>query len=259
MNFGLFYWFGYRMANDACMELIRSAGFQSVMLWWGDEYDDFDGPKERMPETARRRGLDIDNIHAPFAGCNDIWLDTPEGGAVERMYLGCIDACAEHGIPAVVLHLTNGDAPPPPCQTGLDRLLRLAERAEKRGVDIALENLRKLEHLEYAYSNVDSPRFKFCYDSGHENCRTRGADLLEKYADRLCALHLHDNDGTADQHRIPGEGTVDWKRVKTALTASGYKGNVTFEVTNEFSPMYRDATAEQFLAAAYRKAVELFS
>lgn len=24
------------------------------------------------------------------------------------------------------------------------------------------------------------------------------------------ALHLHDNDGTDDQHRNPGEGTINW-------------------------------------------------
>lgn len=259
MGFGLFHWFGYRIDASKRFELIKNAGFDSVLLWWGDEYIETEGRKELLPEAARSRGLSIDNVHASFAGCNAIWEEGAAGDAIVENYLRCVDACADYGIPSVVVHLTNGDAPPPPCALGLTRLARLAGYAEKRGVDIALENLRKLEYLEYAYTNVDSGRLKFCYDSGHENCRTKGANLLEKYADRLCALHLHDNDGMEDQHRIPGEGTVGWKRVRAQLDASGYKGNITFEVTNEFSPMYRDASAEDFLAAAYRKAVGIFS
>lgn len=258
-RFGVFYWFGYNMPVKPCMELIRNAGFESMMLWWGDEYEAFNGPKELLPEAARSHGLAVENVHVPYEHCNELWLDTLSGDEITAMYMRCIDGCADHGIPAAVMHVTRGDAPPPPGSLGLDRMKRVAERAELRGVDIALENLRKPEYLDYIYERVDSGRLKFCYDSGHENCYSKGTDLLHKHAARLCALHLHDNDGAADQHLLPGDGTVDWANVKTALAEAGYRGNITLEVTNEFSPKYKDATAEEFLAAAYRKLAEYFA
>lgn len=257
-RFGLFYWFGYNIPVKPCMELIRNAGFQSVMLWWGDEYEAVNGPKELLPEAARNCGLAVDNVHVPYEHCNELWLDTLSGEELTAMYLRCVGDCADHGIPAAVIHVTRGDAPPPPTPIGLERMQRVAERAELRGVNLALENLRKPEYLDYVYERTDSGRLKFCYDSGHENCYSKGTDLLHKHAARLCALHLHDNDGTSDQHLLPGDGTVDWKHIKTALVEADYRGNLTLEVTNEFSPAYNNATAEEFLTLAYRKADTLF-
>lgn len=256
-RFGLFHWFGYNMQVRPCMELIRSAGFESVMLWWGDEYEAMNGPKEMIPETARSCGLAVDNVHVPYEHCNELWLDTLSGEELTAMYMRSIDDCAEHGIPAAVIHVTSGNAPPPPALIGLERMKRVSERAERRGVNLALENLRKPEYIDYIYEHIDSGRLKFCYDSGHENCYSKGIDLLHKHAARLCALHLHDNDGTADQHLLPGDGAVDWAHIKTALTEANYRGNITLEVTNEFSPIYRDMPADKFLALAYSKAVTL--
>lgn len=104
--------------------------------------------------------------------------------------------CSRHNIPTVVIHLINGDTPPPPIQLGLDRIKYLVELAEQKEVNIALKNLRRLEHLQFVFENIKSGRLGFCYDSGHENCYTKGADLLSLYGNRLMALHLHDNDGT---------------------------------------------------------------
>jgi sugar phosphate isomerase/epimerase len=74
---------------------------------------------------------------------------------------------------------------------------------------IALENLRKPEYLDFLFDNIKSDKLKFCYDSGHNNCFTPEIDCLGKYGDKLIALHLHDNDGTCDQHLLPFNGTME--------------------------------------------------
>ena len=43
-------------------------------------------------------------------------------------------------------------------------------------------------------------------------------------------VHVHDNDGTADQHLPLGEGTLDVAAAARALHAQQYDGLVTIEV-----------------------------
>lgn len=42
---------------------------------------------------------------------------------------------------------------------------------------------------------------------------------LETVADQVVTCHMHDNSGYADQHRMPGDGTVDWKTMIPKLKA----------------------------------------
>jgi L-ribulose-5-phosphate 3-epimerase len=254
---GIFFWFGYSIEPELKMKLIREAGFDSVMLWWSDEYAGIDGKKEMLPSIARNHGLTVENIHCPFEKANLLWLAKPGSEELLQRYMNCIDACSTYEIPSAVIHLTNGDQPPPQSQIGLERLKMLTDHAEKKGINIALENLRRPDYLDFVFSNIQSDRLLFCYDSGHENCYTKGTDLLAKYLHKLCCLHLHDNDGSSDQHRIPGEGTMDWEHIQSLLNDSCYPGSLSLEVTNEFSILYKDKPAEEFLHIAYEKASKL--
>ena len=69
-----------------------------------------------------------------------------------------------------------------------------------------------------------------CYDSGHGNLAGDGLDQLERFKDRLITVHLHDNDGTGDQHRLPFTGMVDWPRLARLMAQSSYRKGVTLEV-----------------------------
>jgi sugar phosphate isomerase/epimerase len=83
--------------------------------------------------------------------------------------------------------------------------------------------------------------------------------LLDRYGDKLMALHLHDNDGSYDQHRIPSEGTINWDSIVRKIQSAGYKGSMSLEVTNEFSNLYSKISAQEFLKIAHEKIVNLFS
>ena len=47
-------------------------------------------------------------------------------------------------------------------------------------------------------------------------------DYIDALSPYIIACHLHDNDGLADRHWVPGEpgGTVDWKRCMPKLAAA---------------------------------------
>lgn len=255
MQIGIFHWFGYQMPDR--FNLIASAGFNNVMIQWGDQFADFEGPKELLPEHARKAGLYVENIHTDFENTNLLWQDKLGWEDVLNRYLADVDACYEHQIPTMVLHLTTGKTPPEMNSLGIERMKRLVERAEQKAVNIALENVRYPEYLAYVFSSVQSDKLKFCYDSGHENCFSKKGDLIGKFADKLISLHLHDNDGTDDQHRIPGEGTVDWGNITSTLKQYDFKVPISLEVTNEQSERHRNLSIEQFLAEAFSQAKKI--
>lgn len=253
----IYSWFGFNIPMGERFKLMKRVGFDSTFIWWGDEYVGIDGPKEKHPDMARRNGLLIENVHLPFSNANELWTDSLESEDIIKGYACSIEECADYNIPTAVLHLTSGNNPPSPSVKGLDRIKKLVELAGKKAVNIALENLRKPEYLEFIFSNIQSDRLGFCYDSGHENCYTKGTDFLSIYGSRLMALHLHDNDGTDDQHLIPGEGNVDWYALMKKLNGTRYSGAIALEVTNEFSQCSENKKPEMFLKRAFEAAKRL--
>lgn len=150
----------------------------------------------------REAGLFIENIHTPFQVQDNIWLDNLDGESAINCYLQCVADCAEFEIPTMVVHLPDEDKPYN--ALGLDRIKRIAKKAEKLGVNVGLENLQNLTNLVYMLEHVDSLRIGFCYDCAHHYRHYPDNDLLSMYGSRMMALHLHDNGGS-HIHRLPFE------------------------------------------------------
>lgn len=258
MQTGIYYWYGFLLPSRDCIKLIADANFDNVSFWWGDQFSkDYDEPKPNLPELARAAGLRVENVHAEYQSVNLLWEDKLESEDIIKNYISNIDDCYNLQIPVLIMHLTTGINPPMPNELGIDRIKRIIEHAEQKNIDIALENTRIIEHLDFTYSRINSDRLKFCYDSGHANCFTKSNDLLDKYGNKLIALHLHDNDGTADQHRIPGDGNINWFEFAQKLKQNNFHGSITLEIINEFCDKYKNLSAKQFLSEAYKKAKEI--
>lgn len=252
---GIFSWFSYPMSIEERFRMIKQAGFEATSLWWGEE------SKNLQPEMARKIGLQIDNIHAPFDHPNDLWLDNLNGENYLDMLFSCVNDCMHHQIPVAVIHITGFSEPPEITQIGLERVKRIVDIAENKGVYLAFENLNFLHHLDYIFENIQSEHLGFCYDSGHKNCYHRDADCLSLYGNRLLALHIDDNFADQDTHLLPYDGTVNWNRVKEKLKECKGVGYLTLEVDfnpkHEKSQIYKELSVEDFLALAYEKAAKL--
>jgi sugar phosphate isomerase/epimerase len=256
-SIGIFCWFGYELPMADRARMISEADFKSVMIWWsGDDKIDTNPPNEERPDLFRRHGLEIVNAHLPFDRANDLWEDTADGQSWYELLAANITECGQHGIPVVIAHPSIGGNPPPPNRIGLDRVKRLLEVAGKSGVDIAFENLRHPDYLDFVIDNTDSNRLKFCYDSGHEYLYCPDTDLLGKFGDRLGALHLQDNDGTADQHIMPFDGNIPWDETMARLRKTGYNGALTLEcnATEKEAARY---SPEEYLAECMKRALRL--
>ena len=244
-------WFGYELPIKERYRFIKEAGFNGVLLWWSDGFgrgDDYrSGPWE-----ARNAGLFVENIHTPIQNQNDLWLDNLAGEALAELYLKCVADCAAFEIPTMVIHLPEDSNPHN--ELGLDRMKKIAECAEKLGINVALENVRNFVNLEYVFAHVDSSRVGFCYDSCHHQNYCADRDLLFVYGSRLMALHLHDNGGSNNQHQLPFDGNIDWSAVMKKIADTGYSGATALEPMNWD---YTDLSPEKFLQRAFEKAQKL--
>ncbi|MFH1023227.1 MAG: sugar phosphate isomerase/epimerase family protein [Planctomycetota bacterium] len=158
-----------------------------------------------------------------------------------------IDMTARLGGHAIVLHV-----PPESDPSAVRRSLgEIRPHARNHNVRIAFENgdFAVLRGILSEYA----PDFAgLCYDSGHGNLKPDGLDNLESLAERLVAIHLHDNDGASDQHKIPFTGTVDWNRFTRILSRSSYNHCVSLEVSTRHAGI---AGEKEFLARS-REAAE---
>ena len=258
-DLAVFTWFGFNYSFDEIVKIIKNAGFQSVMIWWGDDYIEKDKqPKEKKPDIIRKNNIRLENVHLPIKGVNDIWIDSINGEDIINKFIKNIEECGTYEIPIAVMHISQGDNPPPYNQLGLDRLKRIIDKAEKVNVNIALENLRKPEYLDFIFNNIKSDKLGFCYDSGHENCFSPNYNCLTRFGDKLIALHLHDNDGRNDQHMLPFNGTIIWKKIMEQIKNSNYYGPLSLEIANtNNSTDIAGYTAEEYLLEAKNRTYKL--
>jgi len=248
---GIYVWFGYVLPMKEKLNLIKETGFNSVMIWWGDEFIDIDGEKYKHPDLVRFYDLYLENFHLPFDGVNSIWEDNINGMDFKNKIIKSIKEASIFEVPTIVIHLSEGSNPPPINEIGLKRLYEIIDFAEKFNVNVAVENLRKPERLLEIFNKINSNKLCFCYDSGHDNCYNGNIDILSEMGQKLVALHLHDNDGSDDFHRIPGNGTIKWNLVLEKLRKIKYTGIFSLEVSQVYPFPEPYETPELFLKRAY--------
>ena len=83
---------------------------------------------------------------------------------------------------------------------------------EDPGVQIVLENVLEddPQWLLDIVKGVDDPRLKLCLDIGHANAYSGVPVMgwLEAWAPYISHFHIHNNDGSRDQHNALTDGTI---------------------------------------------------
>ena len=108
-------------------------------------------------------------------------------------------------------------------------LEELVPYAKQRNIALGLENryyyreIPIFEEFEEIFSHFKYWDLYYWHDVGHAEvferlglCRHK--DLLERFADRLLGVHLHDIIGIMNDHRVPGSGTFDFNMIKPYLS-----------------------------------------
>jgi sugar phosphate isomerase/epimerase len=128
--------------------------------------------------------------------------------------------------------------------TAIDRMQRATGWAEARGLDIFFENHNKepdeaeihymprdVAETRRFFAAIDSPRFRWAFNVGHAHLVADGFDgFLDAFGvARIGQVRLNDTHGRYEEHLIPGQGIVDFRRVFRRLAAAGYAGPFTLD------------------------------
>lgn len=123
--------------------------------------------------------------------------------------------------------------------------------AKPLGVMILVENIpNELSTPEKLNELVSIAHFNdvhFCFDIGHAHITGTVEKDFDLMKERIRSTHIHDNDGQADSHKWPGEGTIDWPRAMDLLRTAPQVPPLLFEiegvegqdVTSKFAETFR--------------------
>jgi sugar phosphate isomerase/epimerase len=225
---------------------IAEAGFSHIH-WchhWNTDFLYSRWEIEEIKKWLREYGLRLLDLHGS-AGNEKCWTSSQEYQRLAGVELvrNRIEMTAYLSADVVIMHVP-GDPESAAVRRSLDELQPFAR---ERNVRIAIEN-GKFEAIARLLSEYDPQYLGLCYDSGHGNKDGNGLDHLESLKDRLISVHLHDNDGTGDQHRLLFTGTVDWNRLARIIAESSYAKCVSMELSMGNSG-FQDEIA--FLAKAF--------
>ncbi len=226
------------------LKRIAEAGFSHVH-WchhWRTDFIYSDCEIQQIAEWLEDYGLRLNDLHAS-AGVEKSWVSRLEYERLAGVELvkNRIAMAARLSTDVIIMHVPAEPEDPAEASALWSQLLKSLDAiepyAKDYGVRIAIENLfpDNFPTIERILSKYGPDYVGLCYDSGHANVTGIGLGRLERLTDRLISVHLHDNDGTADQHRLLFSGSVDWGRLARIMAASSYSKCVSMELTMHHS------------------------
>lgn len=200
----------------------------------------------QVRELSQATGVGV-TLHLPFVDLNIASLiPAARQTAVERV-ARALEFAAAVGAGCGVLHTGNNPYYHAVTQAyALSALDKSLTALAGSPVPIALENLaldrEGLLHGPQALLEVtDRHRLANCLDFGHAHVEAhrpwrepgQEGDLIQRYIDtlgeRIIHLHLHNNDGSDDQHRATPEGTIPYHRYLGFLQR--FSGTICLEIS----------------------------
>jgi sugar phosphate isomerase/epimerase len=183
-------------------------------------------------------------LHAPMSDVNIGSVYEPMRVVAVKEIASAIDACREIGAPIITVHpgFVQGIAflvKDRVIEQTKRSLVELAPIAIDNSVDLAVENMPvgingTCTTAEELLEVIGESELGVCFDMGHANTAGQVDDLL-KHVKRFRNVHLHNNNGTWDQHNAIDDGTADVAAVVQTIEHSSYGGNYIIESTDMLS------------------------
>jgi sugar phosphate isomerase/epimerase len=208
-------------------------------------------------EYAKKLGIIIHQTHGRIVGFTHD--DKANEITLENARLDCL-ASSALGAKICVMHTASNirigkDAPAELMDSINDKMFfSIIPSAKKYGIILATETFGDapafgtcnyfgyMDKFIQAYDRVASVGdnenyFKVCMDTGHTNKAARfegnppPEEAIRMLGKRIACLHLNDNNGLTDQHKIPYSACIDFDAVFRALRDIGYEGTYNMEIS----------------------------
>jgi len=192
---------------------------------------------QEIREVSRGLGLSM-AYHAPQG--DDWHFGTLPRAEAETRLNECVDRARSVGATTMTLHLgiEEGEGRERAVVAGAKAVLAVAPRAVDEGILLCVENVfdrhsvSTVADCEMMFDTLGDAAM-LTLDTGHGNLTRTLQHLVERFGDRIGFTHVHDNDGTKDQHFVPGSGTINWVELITLLDKADYRGPLSFELREE--------------------------
>jgi len=237
--------------HDAILDQIKEMGFDAAEVPIFDTADL--APFERLGKRLKALGLGATAVTVMGAENNPISPDRKVRDAavahLDRVMecgqaFGCEILCGP--IHSAIGVFSNEAPTEDEFKYGVETLLRAAEKAQARGIRMAVEYLNRFEiyflttaaQAARFVRAVDHPYCKMMYDSFHAHIEEKDqARAIASCAAETIHVHISEND-----RGIPGTGQVHWDSVFRGLQQSGYNGYLTIEAFGRALPALAAAT-----------------
>jgi sugar phosphate isomerase/epimerase len=240
-----------RLSREHLLE-IASHGFEAIELFATRTHFDYHNPAAvaDLQQWLADAGLELHAIHAPvtesfIAGRASAALSVASADRDSRAH--AMDETERalyvaRRIPtgALVMHLgvprSQSASPEDNSRDAARRSIEELEPiASRLGVRIALEVIpnelsRAGSLVHFIEEELQSAELGVCLDFGHAHLDGDLLDAIETVSGHLITTHVHDNRGTADDHLMPFDGTIDWPAAMTAVQKIGYDRTLVFEI-----------------------------
>ncbi|MDI6640804.1 MAG: sugar phosphate isomerase/epimerase family protein [Elusimicrobiota bacterium] len=240
------------------LEQIATAKFKYVEVWCGSEkygkhnHFNFDSADEidTLRKLISKFDLNVLSVHGPFSDIVDLSIADEE----KRNFAVKLTIKS-----AVVLKILGGNtlvvhpgSTPYASKNDSDRkkeeeirfqqskksLSEINNFAINKDIKLAIENQlphifgSQPETLFRLIEEIDPANIGICFDSSHSTFFQDKSvyDMLEKLSSKIVTTHISDSNAKSDEHFIPGEGIIDWKRIMTILKQKNFTGPFILEI-----------------------------
>lgn len=203
--------------------------------------EDFLGMITAVRKELNSAGISVSQIHGPFCPQLTFATEGERAVAFEKMTKAMVMA-KYLGAKYMAIHPltpfgTGGERSEETVEINRAYYTALAKVAGSLGVTVCLENLpfvdfplSRVEDVADLVNEINSPHIKMTLDTGHANIFPgRVSDQIRYAGGLIKIIHAHDNDGTADSHLHPYDGTIDWADLVEGLYDVGFDGVFNFE------------------------------
>jgi sugar phosphate isomerase/epimerase len=218
-----------KATDPASLEAAKRIGLDGVQVDFGRAEADlplFDADlQRRFLDEARKQDMQIASL--AMGTLNNIAYKSDL--RAELWVAKGINVCEALGVNVVLLaFFGEGDLRDDKKGTDVvvERLKRVAPKAEKAGVFLAIESWLSAEQHIDIIDRVGSPAVKVYYDVG--NSHKAGYDIykeIRQLGKHICEFHAKDYDD------LYGKGSIDFEQVRRAMDDIGYRGWIVMEGT----------------------------
>lgn len=257
---------------------IRGAGFEGVEILADTPHAYPDAIDGALTDQVKR---ELEKLHLAVSNINvncsfGYWKDAPPEPYFEpslispnpqhradrtRLIMKSLQFAKDVGAANISItsgRMLGGMPPEPAAKQFAQSIQPILDRAAELGIDVGIEcepglYLEYVSELREWIDRLGHPRLGANLDVGHSQVIGESIPDAVKLLDgRIWNLHVEDIPGRKHYHLIPGQGTLDWHALKTALQQIRYKRFLTVELyTHWQNPQEAAEQSFQFLSRIF--------